>query len=906
MIKIADGGKLIIKIDGDTKGFYDKAGDIDKYTNKALKNIAKGATVTTAAIAAVGTMSIKSFADYEQLVGGVDTLFKESSKKLQGYAAEAYKTAGISANTYMQNATSFSASLLSSLAGDTEKAADIANMAMIDMSDNANKMGTSMESITNAYQGFAKQQYMLLDNLKLGYGGTKTEMERLLKDAETLSGVKYDINNLADVYEAIHVIQTELGITGTTAKEASTTITGSINMAKAALDNLLVGISDPTQDIDVLVDNFVNSVKTVIDNVLPRIKAVASELSSLLIKHMPEGFKIAISAIAAFGVALVGLKIGLVVNDIANLIKGVKGFTAATELGAAAQKVMNAQLLANPYALAATALAALTAGVAVYAATHKSAASEIRKAYDEEIKAIDDATAAEMAQAETADHLRDRLFELEKQIHSGTLTDKEAEKVKADFNATAEQLNSIIPGIISNIGNETDAYYVQEYAINSLTDSFINLARAKAMANAYQAKLDATASSLADTKEELKKYENGEKSKYNENYIEWFGKKYVLSTNGYNKEYLDLLKEKEGFEKTMDGYITEIGNYQDQITDIVGEGEKERTEITKNGIDTRTASTKKAGKEQSDILKEQQEQELRDLKHALEMKLITEKDYYKGLAKFRDQYFQEGSEEWQDYTEEIFKYYKQQASEAIEEIGKIQGDLIDTFDDHMKLTRTVTVENWFEDGSALTWNELNTSTKELDEIKEYVDKLNAAEERLLANGYGEKFVNDYMAKIREMSVEDGLEYVRLLTSADDSTFNKHIGIEFEKENTFRELAASALDDETEELQKEIVSAFEEINSDLELSGEESASTWVKSFLAEIKELMPDVVSEITSAFNNLVVSPTLSLSGAMGGTTTTNSTFSPSYNFYGASGESTSMRRARAKNDALMSYMAGV
>ena len=175
-----------------------------------------------------------------------------------GYADQAYKTAGMSANEYMSTVTSFSASLLQSLERDTEKAADYANQAVIDMSDNANKMGTSIEMIQNAYQGFAKQNYTMLDNLKLGYGGTKEEMERLLADAEKISGIKYDISSFADVTQAIHVIQTELGITGTTALEASSTIQGSFASMKGAWQNLLTGMADENQNFDVLLENFIN------------------------------------------------------------------------------------------------------------------------------------------------------------------------------------------------------------------------------------------------------------------------------------------------------------------------------------------------------------------------------------------------------------------------------------------------------------------------------------------------------------------------------------------------------------------------------------------------------------------------------------------------------------------------
>lgn len=226
--------------------------------------------------------SIENYAEYEQLVGGVETLFGKSSDKVMEYANNAYKTAGLSANKYMETVTSFSASLLQSLDGDTEKATSIADMAITDMADNANKMGTSIEMIQNAYQGFAKQNYTMLDNLKLGYGGTKSEMERLLQDATKISGVKYDIKNLKDVYEAIHVIQTELGITGTTAKEASTTISGSISSMKSSWQNFMTGLANGNANLTGLINNLVDSVLTVADNLIPVIQQVADSIIEIL------------------------------------------------------------------------------------------------------------------------------------------------------------------------------------------------------------------------------------------------------------------------------------------------------------------------------------------------------------------------------------------------------------------------------------------------------------------------------------------------------------------------------------------------------------------------------------------------------------------------------------------------
>ena len=242
----------------------------------AMKSVASG-------LVNIGKEAIKNYADYEQLIGGVETLFKDSANVVEEYANQSYKTAGLSANEYMETITSFSASLLQSLNGDTAKVAEVGNMAVIDMADNANKMGTSMSMIQSAYQGFAKQNYTMLDNLKLGYGGTKTEMERLLKDATKISGVKYDIKNLNDVYQAIHVIQGELGITGTTSKEASTTISGSLSSMKSAWQNLLTGIADDNANFETLIGNFVDSIMTFADNIVPRIEVVMDGLIDLIL-----------------------------------------------------------------------------------------------------------------------------------------------------------------------------------------------------------------------------------------------------------------------------------------------------------------------------------------------------------------------------------------------------------------------------------------------------------------------------------------------------------------------------------------------------------------------------------------------------------------------------------------------
>ena len=294
--------ELFVKI-----GVEDQASSqISKITQGLGNGLKTAAKVGTAAVgaAAAGIVAltksaVENYAEYEQLVGGVETLFATSADKVQDYASNAYKTAGLSANEYMETVTSFSASLLQSLGGDTEAAAEYADRAVTDMSDNANKMGTSMEMIQNAYQGFAKQNYTMLDNLKLGYGGTKTEMERLIADANKVkvaNGEMADlsIDSFADVTEAIHIMQEEMGISGTTSKEASSTISGSISSMKSAWSNLVTGIADENADFEVLVGNFIETLVGdgqgnggVINNIIPRVEIAMQGAGKMIEKLMP-------------------------------------------------------------------------------------------------------------------------------------------------------------------------------------------------------------------------------------------------------------------------------------------------------------------------------------------------------------------------------------------------------------------------------------------------------------------------------------------------------------------------------------------------------------------------------------------------------------------------------------------
>lgn len=301
-----------------------KANVASDFIVSGIKAMASAIKEAAAALVDLGKQSIMGFAEQEQLIGGVDTLFKESSAKVQQYANDAYKTAGLSANQYMETVTSFSASLLQSMGGDTAAATQKADQAITDMSDNANKMGTDMTSIQNAYQGFAKANYTMLDNLKLGYGGTKEEMQRLLADAEKISGVKYDLSSYADIVDAIHVVQTEMGITGTTATEAATTIQGSANAMKSAWSNLITGMSNENLDLDRLVQNVIDSVNTFADNLIPRLQ--------IMLPRFVQGLTQLISGMIPYVAPALELLLPPLVDGVGGLVSGiVQALPAAVE-----------------------------------------------------------------------------------------------------------------------------------------------------------------------------------------------------------------------------------------------------------------------------------------------------------------------------------------------------------------------------------------------------------------------------------------------------------------------------------------------------------------------------------------------------------------------------------------------
>lgn len=295
----------------------------------AAKAAAAGIAAAGTAAVALGSQAMESYANYEQLIGGVETLFGESADKVINDASQAFKTAGMSANDYMETSIQSAAALINSLGGDQAKAADLMGMSITDMSDNVNKMGTSMEAVQNAYRGFSRGNFTMLDNLALGFAGTKEGMQELLNAAEQISGVKYDINSYSDIVQAIHEVQTQMGITGTTALEASETISGSLAATKSAWQNLLTGLADENANFDELLDNFIESVITTGENLIPRIQTIMTGLGKLITEGAQKILPIIVDMIVQNLPQIIASGVQIIISLITGIVQALPQLVAS-------------------------------------------------------------------------------------------------------------------------------------------------------------------------------------------------------------------------------------------------------------------------------------------------------------------------------------------------------------------------------------------------------------------------------------------------------------------------------------------------------------------------------------------------------------------------------------------------
>lgn len=570
----------------------------------------------------------------EQSIGGIETLFKDSAGKVEQYAANAFKTAGVSANEYMENVTSFSASLITSLGGDTAKAAEAANTAMVDMSDNANKMGTNIADVQNAYQGFAKQNYTMLDNLKLGYGGTKTEMERLLADAEKISGIKYDISNLSDVYAAVHVIQGELDITGTTAKEAATTFSGSFGSMKAAAANLLGTLTNGGDTAKAL-DDLDESAGNFADNLLRMGRQGVNQLEKLgdvLENNVAEKLGVNRAAITGINTAVKSLIVTVVsgkilktVNDTNITLDLIK--SKISGIGSAASAVFNSG--ASTIGLATAAISIAAKGVDYLTDSIDETNVSFAKLSDTEQEIVDkthslaesannlrDEIANAQDEADTAaagyKDMTDRLYELNAQTN---LTQAD----QAEMTTIVNALNAEFDDLGLSIDKTTGRLNKQRSVVDNLINSYTATARAEALTgrltDLYQKQYDATQNlaeaeskrnkAIKERDEALKQYEKTsarlqelDKIYDGGNWTEQQAEEYRQLSAEVDEIYNKLPTLKDNVAELNTAYISAketlngVGNDLKNVNDFISENSAEISKCTNTLSDLELAAAR--------------------------------------------------------------------------------------------------------------------------------------------------------------------------------------------------------------------------------------------------------------------------------------------------------------------------
>lgn len=747
-------GSLVFDTHIDTKEFENGIGK--------LKSIAKTGAVAigaaSAAIGAVGAAAIKAYADYEQLVGGVDTLFKDSSKTIQKYADEAYKAAGMSANKYMETVTSFSASLLQSLGGDTAKSAEYANQAVIDMSDNANKMGTNIQSIQDAYQGFAKQNYTMLDNLKLGYGGTKEEMQRLLQDAEKLSGIKYDISSFADITQAIHVIQTEMGITGTTAEEAATTIQGSLGMVKASWENLMTGLADPNADLDSLMSNFADSISTFGENLIPVIAQIAEQLPGV---------------IETLGTHLINGIPGVVNNMLPQIADMALQLITALSTSLSNNAPMIGDCAVNIFT---TLIDAILQNLPIISQTGITLISTLAQGLAQAVPNLIPAIIKSLlAMVDTLlnniDMMIDTAIELVMAFADG-------------ITAALPNLIEMMPEIIIKL-------------VAALVRNYPKMAVAgrDMIGKFFEACLSVFITSWSTLGAYIDKYVV-QPVKNTVSDMVSVGKNIVEGLwNGITNKGEWLLSKIKSFAHTVTQGIKDFFGIKspsrvmrDEVGKMlvagmgVGITENEKLAITamENACVKLEKVSEDAAKNAEEFEKKRRERELKNLKNSLDLGLITEQEYYEKLKDYRDKYFEQGTDSWYSYTEEIAKYNKKMSDNAVEEQKKMVEKIIElrdeladklcTDNDSLLETTQTTIHGsiFGEDGrGSYTSYSLADLEKENSRLERYRDVILKLKD--LGNVPAGIFT-----KLRDMSVEDGTRLAETILNADEEARSKFL------------------------------------------------------------------------------------------------------------------------------------
>lgn len=868
---IKDVGKATEKASDKAKTAISSVADKAKTAGKV---IGAGFVAAGVAVGAIGTKAVKAYSDFEQLVGGVDTLFKDSSAKVQKYADDAYMTAGLSANQYMDTITSFSASLLQSLGNDTEKAAEYGNQAVIDMSDNANKMGTDMQSIQNAYQGFAKQNYTMLDNLKLGYGGTKEEMQRLLQDAEKLSGIKYDISSFADITQAIHVIQTEMGITGTTAEEAATTIQGSLGMVKASWENLMIGLADPNADLDRLMGNFADSISTFGENLMPVIARIAENLPTV---------------IERLGTQLINGMPG-VIN---NMLPQIAGMASQLITALSTSLSDNAPLIGNcAVDVFTTLINTILQNLPMFLQTGitliLTLAQGLAQAVPDLIPAIINALLAMVDTfLDNIDMMVDTAIELITALADGII-----EAVPVLIEKVPEIIIKLVAALVRNYpkmaaaGNEmigkffkacwavfatswgTMAAYVQKYVVQPVKDKISDM--------------------LSVGKNIVEGLWNGITNKG-----EWLLNKIKSFAHTITQGIKDFFGIKSPSRVMRDevGKMIALGiakGIEDNRTEV----EKVLDELNQNLLD-------------SEILYNKESERLKNSKDESDRKYLEK---LKDTAETERKIYDARQKDIKNAQKEIIDQYKKMAEEvfdAVEEVEKAQESMAEKLKDYgalyTKKDKEIGIEYTFDEGKGVLTGkkkfeevyELNDLSKQTDDLRKFSDNLTRLKDI-------KKIPKEFFGVMRDMKVDEGIKFTNALLELSDEDFDGYIAKWIEKQSASEDISKVLYRSEAEEAISGAADKLKEFNAKFEENGEENAESWGEGFIEKMKEIIPDITDRINAAFGSIYLSGAAPAVAAPSG-----NTYNTSYYIRPSRGESARAQIKAAKDAQTLERMRG-
>lgn len=828
-------GSIILTTKVDESGLSSGLSKLKSGVGAFGKAFAVAGAAGVAAFAGITKAAVDSYAEFEQLKGGVETLFKDSAGQLMKYADQAYKTAGLSANEYMATVTSFSASLLQSLGGDTEKAANYADQAIIDMSDNANKMGTSMEMIQNAYQGFAKQNYTMLDNLKLGYGGTKEEMQRLLDDAEKISGIKYDISSFADVTQAIHVIQTELGITGTTALEASSTIQGSASAMKASWQNLLTGMADPTQNFEQLLQNFISSVGTFAGNLLPVVQTAAQGVLQMVQGLLPQLASMISEMLPMVVEGVTGIISGIVevLPQIVDAIVGVLPQISTAILN------MLPQILEAGIQILLSLIQGLTQALPQLIAMLPEIINTIITVLIENLPLIIDAGIQLLIAIVTG--LSEAIPQLVGYIPTiiqtfiTTLLNNLPMIIESGIQLLVALINGIIGALPQLIA------MTPQIIMTIVTTLIANLPQLlKAGVQLLVSIIQGIGSILSKIGEVGKNIVQGL----------WQGiinaKDWLLNKiKSFAKTITQGIKDFFGIKSPSRVMRDEVGK---QIPAGMAVGiDKAKNLVTKATKALVTDTRSEVQKVLDDMNEEMLESEKLYADESIRLKKSTseaDKEYLDSLKKTAEterKLYDARQKDIENLKKNIVDAYSEMANEAlssIEDLEKQQQSLEQKLAEYggLMVEKTKKVR-----GKEVTYNVLADLDEQKETLQNYYDMLQTVKER--AN-----VPQEFFNVLREMGIDEGLEYANALLELSDEDFAEYIKDWEEKQKLSQDISKALYEEEAQQLADEIGDKFDEVEKEFFGVGENSADEFEDGFMKQLQTVIKNIKRTIGGAF----------------------------------------------------------